>query len=202
MIFWRYIIFILAYIGGLLLTGLWGFPNPDPSWQQWTIVILLTFTIPFGLFIILNRNWRRCPPLRFWFFVSLVAFFAVVYFQLRLPSPKSTDISYLIKDSFRSQKVQVLGKNISEPRITSNNRKKFWLKAQKANFSKSNEPFKTVTGKLYLTLPTEEINSIFPHTKILFWTLHRIILIETEMINIYIDLQSEICKENSLKKSS
>ncbi|CCQ63366.1 DUF4131 domain-containing protein [Crocosphaera watsonii] len=102
---WRYIILILAYLGGLFLTGLWGFPNPQPSWQQWTLVILLIFIIPPSLFIFLNRRWRRCPQLRFWFLVSCVAFFAVIYFQFRLPSPRSTDISHLIKDDFKPKQV-------------------------------------------------------------------------------------------------
>ncbi len=158
----HYIILIFAYVGGLLLTGLWEFLNPDPSWQQWTIVILLIVIIPPSLFIVLNRRWRRCPQLRFWFLVSLVAFFAVFYFQLRLPSPRSTDISYLIQDNFRPQKVQVLGKLLSEPRTTNNNRKKFWFKAQKVNLNGETEPFETVTGKLYVTLPNKEVDVIYP----------------------------------------
>ena len=158
----HYLILIFAYLGGLLLTGLWGFPNLNPSWQQWIIVVLLLLIIPLSLFIILRRRWRRCPQGRFWVLVSLVAFFAVVYFQFRLPSPSSTDISYLIEDDFRPQKIQVLGKLLSEPRITNNNRKKFWLQAQKANLNDPTDPFQSVTGKLYITLPTEEVNLIYP----------------------------------------
>ncbi|MGK7884485.1 MAG: ComEC/Rec2 family competence protein [Crocosphaera sp.] len=157
---WRYIILILAYVGGLLLTGLWDFPNPNPSWQQWTLVVSLICISPPSLFFFLNYRWRRCPQLRFWFLVSLVAFFAVIYFQLRLPSPRPTDISYLIKDNFRPKQVQVLGKLLSEPRTTNNNRKRFWFQAQRVNFKSKNDPFKTVTGKLYVTLPTQEVTLI------------------------------------------
>ncbi|MDJ0729609.1 MAG: ComEC/Rec2 family competence protein [Crocosphaera sp.] len=158
----HYIILILAYIGGLLLTGLWGFPNPHPSWQQWTLVVLLILIVPLSLFILLYHRWRRCPQLRFWFLVSLVAFGAVFYFQWRIPSPSSTDISYLIQDNFRSQNVQVLGKLSSEPRATNNNRKKFWLQAKKVSFNSPSEPFQTVTGKLYVTLPSKAVNLIYP----------------------------------------
>ncbi|CCQ65903.1 hypothetical protein CWATWH0402_2937 [Crocosphaera watsonii WH 0402] len=159
---WRYIILILAYLGGLFLTGLWGFPNPQPSWQQWTLVILLIFIIPPSLFIFLNRRWRRCPQLRFWFLVSCVAFFAVIYFQFRLPSPRSTDISHLIKDDFKPKQVQVLGKVLSEPRTTNNNRKRFWFRVQRVNLNGNNEQYKTVTGKLYVTLPNTEVYLIYP----------------------------------------
>ncbi|EAZ92139.1 ComEC/Rec2 family competence protein [Crocosphaera chwakensis] len=158
----HYLILILAYVGGLLITGLWGFPNPNPSWQQWCIAGVLIAIIPFTFFILLNRRWRRCPRLRFWFIVSLVAWLAVLYFQWRIPSPRSTDISYLIQDNFRPQKVQLIGKLISEPRLTNNDRKKFWLQAQKVNFDKPDSDFKIVTGKVYVTLPIKEINIIYP----------------------------------------
>lgn len=158
----HYLILILAYLGGLFITGLWGFPNPNPSWQQWCMVVLLITIIPPSFFIVLNRRWRRCPRLRFWLIVSLVALFAVFYFQWRIPSPRSTDISYLIHNNFKPQKVQLIGKLISEPRLTNNDRKKFWLKAQKVNFTQQNSNFQVVTGKVYITLPIQETNFIFP----------------------------------------
>ncbi len=163
----HYLILILAYLGGLLITGLWGFPNPNPSWQQWCLVVLLITIIPPSFFIILNRRWRRCPRLRFWFIVSLVALLAVLYFQWRIPSPRSTDISYLIEDNFRSQNVQLIGKLISEPRLTNNERKKFWLQAQKVHFNQQNSDFQVVTGKVYVTLPIQEINLVYPGQRLL-----------------------------------
>ncbi|WP_198648976.1 DUF4131 domain-containing protein [Cyanothece sp. BG0011] len=147
----HYLILIFAYLGGLLLTGIWGFPNPHPSWQQWSMVILLITIIPIGLFILLNRRWRRCPPLKFWGVVSLVALLGVIYFQWRIPSPAATDISYLIQDNFKPQKVQLLGTLLSEPRLTNNDRKKFWLQAQKVNVNLRDDQFQTVTGKVYIT---------------------------------------------------
>ncbi|MDJ0658467.1 MAG: ComEC/Rec2 family competence protein [Crocosphaera sp.] len=158
----RYLILILAYFGGLLITGLWGFPNPNPSWQQWTIVIFLILVIPPSVFILLRNRWRRCPQLRFWFMVSLVALLAVFYFQWRIPSPHATDISYSLQDSFRPQKVQVLGKLLSEPRLTNNERKKFWLKVQRVKLLRDNQDFQSVTGKVYVTLPINEVNLIYP----------------------------------------
>lgn len=46
----HYIILILAYICGLLLTGFWGVPNPHPSWQQWGIICLIIIVVPPSLF--------------------------------------------------------------------------------------------------------------------------------------------------------
>lgn len=158
----RYLIFIFAYFGGLLITGLWGFPNPNPSWQQWILAIFLIFLIPPSLFILLRNRWRRCPRLQFWLMVSVVALLAVFYFQWRIPSPRSTDISYALQDEFRPQKVQVLGKLLSEPRLTNNERKKFWLQAQSVKFIGDNQDFQKVTGKVYVTLPINEINLIVP----------------------------------------
>ncbi|ACB51197.1 competence protein [Crocosphaera subtropica ATCC 51142] len=158
----HYVILIFAYFGGLLSTGLWGVANPNPSWQQWGIVILFITIIPLSLFILLNNRWRRCPSLQFWFTASVVALLAVLYFQWRIPSPGSTDISYLIQDNFTSQKVQLIGNLLSEPRVTSNDRKKFWLQAKRVNLSSQTEPFKPVTGKVYVTLPSEEVSLIYP----------------------------------------
>ncbi|MDJ0602001.1 MAG: ComEC/Rec2 family competence protein [Crocosphaera sp.] len=158
----HYIILIFAYFGGLLITGLWGFPNSNPSWQQWILVVFLITIIPPSLFIVLNNRWRRCPKFPFWLIVSLVALLAVFYFQWRIPSPAVTDISYSIQDNFSSQRVQVLGKLLSEPRLTNNNRKKFWLQAQRVKLLDHSEDFKTVTGKVYITLPINEVKPIYP----------------------------------------
>jgi competence protein ComEC len=158
----HYIILILAYICGLLLTGFWGVPNPHPSWQQWGIICLIIIVVPPSLFFWLQYRWRRCPKLQFWWLVSLVALMGVVYFQWRIPAPTSTDISQFIKEDFSSQRVEVLGKLSSEPRITNNERKRFWLQAQKINFLSNNNQFQSVTGKLYVTLPIDEISSIYP----------------------------------------
>ncbi|MGK7959993.1 ComEC/Rec2 family competence protein [Crocosphaera sp.] len=158
----RYLILIFAYLGGLLITGLWDFPNPNPSWQQWMLVLFFIFLIPPSLFILLRNRWRRCPQFQFWLMVSLVALLAVFYFQWRIPSPRSTDISYALQDEFRPQKVQVLGKLLSEPRLTNNERKKFWLQAQSVKFLRDNQDFQKVTGKVYVTVPINEINQIYP----------------------------------------
>ncbi len=158
----HYIILIIAYICGLLLTGFWGVPNPHPSWQQWAIICLIIIVVPPSLFFLLQYRWRRCPKLQFWWLVSVVALMGVVYFQWRIPAPTATDISQLIKEDFSSQRVEVLGKLSSEPRVTNNERKRFWLQAQKVNFVSKNHQFQSVTGKLYVTLPIDEISSIYP----------------------------------------
>ena len=159
----HYLLLILGYISGLLLTGLWGVPNFQPSWQQWIMVCGLGIFLPMGFFLLLRFRWRLCPPIQFWFLVSIVTLIAIFYLQWRIPVPNATDISQFFTDGFRTQKVELLGKVLSEPRLTNNGRKRFWLQAKKVNFlSRSKVQFQSVTGKVYITLPISQVKDIYP----------------------------------------
>ncbi|MEA5534886.1 ComEC/Rec2 family competence protein [Crocosphaera sp. XPORK-15E] len=159
---YHWVILTLAYIGGLLLTGFFGFPNPHPSWLQWGLVILTIGFLTYGTFFFLKRRWRRCPRGQFWVIIALVALGGALYFQLRIPQPHPNDISQLIKEDFRPQTVRVLGQVLSEPRLTNNQRHRFWLKAKKVEMIRQQTPSKLVGGKLYITISLAENQLIYP----------------------------------------
>ncbi|MGK7942117.1 MAG: ComEC/Rec2 family competence protein [Crocosphaera sp.] len=159
----HYLILILGYISGLLLTGLWGVLNFKPSWGQWIMVCSNGFLLPMGFFFWLRLRWRRCPKIQFWLLTSVITLIAIFYLQWRIPSPGSTDISQFFDDGFRPQKVELLGKLLSEPRLTNNERKRFWLQAQKVKFFTQNKQgFQSVTGKVYVTVPLKQGLEIYP----------------------------------------
>lgn len=152
----------LGYLSGLLATRLFGFPNPDPSWQQWSIFIVTIGFWSFSLFILLRKRWRRCPRFPFWVFFFLIALWGGIYFQWRVPRPSPSNISQYFNEGFRPQEVQVLGNVMSEPRITNNQRQKFWLNAQKIALQ-SQEKYESVTGKVYVTIPLMKHQQLYPH---------------------------------------
>ncbi|MEM8779901.1 MAG: ComEC family competence protein, partial [Cyanobacteria bacterium P01_G01_bin.49] len=155
-------ILALSYVGGLLLTGIFGFPNPHPSWQQWSLVILIIGLLTGGFFILLRNRWRRCPRSQFWIGVFLIALWGVIYFQWRVPQPLLNDISQQFKEDFRPQQVELLGKVLSEPRITNSQRHKLWLKAQKLKLINKQDSDQSVTGKVYVTIPLTKNQTIYP----------------------------------------
>lgn len=160
----RWTIFSLAYITGLLATGVWGFPNPHPTLQQWLFVIVILGLLPFIVAWFLKQFSVRCPSAKFWLGVSLVAILGAIYFQFRVPQPSVNDISRIFsKNTSYYQFVTVSGKILSEPRLTSDQGQKFWLKAQKVDLNSSDHSdAKRVSGKLYVTIPLKTKNQLYP----------------------------------------
>ncbi|MGK7951878.1 MAG: ComEC/Rec2 family competence protein [Xenococcaceae cyanobacterium] len=151
----NWIILCLAYIVGLLSTGLFYFE--DSSW-------LNLFRVAIGLIalsIITSVAVNRFPDFRKYkqtcLVAGIIALFALVYFQIRIPEPKVNDISYLLTNS-SSQFITVKGKVLNEPRLTGNDRVKFWFKPDRVLTS----PPKLVSGKLYVTLPLLPDRNIYP----------------------------------------
>ena len=148
-------ILCLAYIVGLLSTGLFNWSNSD--WQSLAIVTLGLAGLSILTSLIIAhfhyvRQYRRvCLG------AGIVAIFALVYFQLRIPQPRINDISYLLTQS-PSQFITVEGKVLTEPRLTSKERIKFWFQP-----SQVQKPVpKKVAGKLYVTLPLSPEISLYP----------------------------------------
>jgi len=166
----NWIIICLAYVIGLLSTYIFGFPNPNPTWQEWTFVLggLGFFSAIAAIFI--PKFWRVGPGWKLWISAGIVAILAVVYFQFKVPYPSNTDISQLlVKNNSKSAFVRVEGKVLNEPRLTRSGRVRLWLKAIALDRVKSNkiDNFnKNVTGKVYVTLPLLEDKKIYPGTKL------------------------------------
>ncbi len=164
-------ILCLAYVIGLLSTGVLGFPNSHPSWQQWTAIAIglgLSSAIAAGLS---PRFWRTGPGSRLWIGAGLVAILAAVYFQVRVPQPGVNDISYKLKEgNARSRVVTVAGKVLSQPRLTRSQRVQFWFEATQLHDADDHEEAavdsQEVTGKLYLTVPLLQGTGLYPGQKL------------------------------------
>lgn len=141
------VFFCIAYILGLLSTAV--------TWGGYG-VISLGIAVAVLAYIGKRTSYRNKFPNSFWkikpqlwLIAGLVGFLATIYFQVRTPQPGLNDISRFITTSDRQEQT-VQGKVVSTPRVTRNQREQFWLEAtelKSANVSKS------VTGKLYVTVP-------------------------------------------------
>ncbi|MDJ0688069.1 MAG: ComEC/Rec2 family competence protein [Xenococcaceae cyanobacterium MO_188.B32] len=148
-------ILCLAYIVGLLSTGLFNWSNSD--WQNLLLVAIglgglsIAISILIAHFPYVRKYSKVCLS------TGIIAIFALVYFQLRIPQPKVNDISYLLTES-SSQFIIVEGKVLTEPRLTESERIKFWFQPRQVQVS----PPKKVAGKLYVTLPLSPEIDIYP----------------------------------------
>jgi competence protein ComEC len=148
-----WIVFCLAYLIGLLSTNLYPFPSSGFDWQQLGIIATVLMGLAVLVAIVTSRwlkfSYNLC------FGAGIVAILAVVYFQLRVPQPDVDDISYLVKED-SSQFVTVGGKVLDEPRLTEDERAKFWLQAKEIGNKEK------VSGKLYVTVPPLSAMGIYP----------------------------------------
>lgn len=156
----------LAYCLGLFSTGIFGTPNPHPSWQQWTVVAIGVGLSTLLAATFIPRIWARGPRRKTWLVVGSIALLAAVYFQLRIPRPDRHDISQLLKAGNPSgQMVAVSGKLLSPGKSTGRGRLQFWLKSERVK-AENSDGTKEVSGKLYLTLPWKQGRYLVPGQKI------------------------------------
>lgn len=168
----NWIIIGLAYIIGLLSTNVIIDSTSGLTLQRLAIlsVILLILAVVMAIAQRTNKIVASKIKTHVWIVAVIVAIFAVVYFQLRIPQPKYNDISYQISKSDRALKdtaphkaypkgnrplVKVVGTVLNEPRLNDRQRLKFWLKVAKIDGE-------TVSGKLYATLPLLQGTGIYP----------------------------------------
>lgn len=150
-----WIILCLAYIVGLLSTNLLDFSSAVTSQQLCFLAVGLTGLAAICA-ISLPKSLKRS---RIWLGAAIVAFLAVWYFQLRLPQPKSNDLSYRVTAS-ESELVTVKGTVLTEPRLNDRQRLKFLLEATQLD----NEA--EVSGKLYVTVPLLQGTGVYPGKQI------------------------------------
>ena len=154
-----WIVFCFAYILGLLTTGIYYFSSANVFWLT---VVQIAATLVFLLSVIcwyLKQN-----DFKTWLFTVAIAVAAIAYFNLRIPQPQPHDISQIITVE-QGQLATVTGTVLTEPRLNSSYKLKFWLKAKKVALAKQLTT-QAVTGKLYVTLPLIEGKNINPRQKI------------------------------------
>ena len=147
-------IICVAYIIGLLSTSFYYFS--DYSLQDLAIVAMGLTGLSIASSILIVRFPYARKYRKFCLGATLIAIFALVYFQLRIPQPKAYDVSHLLTKT-SSQFIAVEGKVLTEPRLTESERIKFWFKPNQVQKPSRQD----VSGKLYVTLPlSPELNRI------------------------------------------
>jgi competence protein ComEC len=149
-----WIILCLAYIVGLLSTNLLTFPSSGLTKEQLLMIVSGLIGIAVVSAIITLHKFGKINY-RLWIVAAIVAILAVVYFQLRIPQPRSNDISYQVTAS-DNKVITVTGRVLTEPRLNESQRLKFWLAAKEVSKGKQ------VSGKLYVTVPLLQGTGIYP----------------------------------------
>ena len=153
----------LAYILGLLSTGLLDFSPQLNRWQEVVIRIVIISLITLLTTTFIRRFWWQSPPRKIWLMGGLIAIFAVVYLEIRTPYPAGNDISHLLKNNVVNS-IKITGNIISEIRLNRRENLQFWLEVKE--FSLKNLPTEKSTGKLYVTLPNLAENQVYPGQEI------------------------------------
>ena len=163
----RYSLICSAYILGLFSGCLWGISPQSLSGEQWFVLIAGWIVFSLVMAIASPRFWFRGPRWQFWLIIALVGILAASYLQFRLPRAGKDDVSQLLSGS-RSQSAIVIGKVVTEPKLTQNNRRRFWLQAEALTFTQktAQSDEKKVKGKLYVTVPATVGNDLFPGQKL------------------------------------
>lgn len=155
------LVLCLAYIVGLLVTA--------APWARWGLIFAV-LPIAWGV----PKFWRRGPDWRSWLAAGAIAIFATLYLDLRTPQPAANDISRYIQTTAERGTAQftiVQGIVDSYPHLTRSNNSQFWLKTTQLNEIQGNdvrpaEVSKSVTGRLYVTVPLQSATGLQPGVEV------------------------------------
>lgn len=156
---YSWIIICLAYIIGLLATGLFYFYENSFSFN-----FLLQIGLFFVFVVTIARIFVKSISIKVWLCAIVIGLLAIAWFNYRIPQPASNDISTIITEE-KSLIVTVTGKVLTEPRLNSSQKLKFWLQTNKVAIE-NQVSSQTVTGKIYVTLPLIEGKNIYPQEQI------------------------------------
>ncbi|MFM7424664.1 MAG: ComEC/Rec2 family competence protein [Elainella sp.] len=173
----------LAYIGGLLLTGLpelVPLPETVAGLPVGGLALLLGGVAAASL---IRRVWRAAPKPWVWLVAGLIGLLASLYCELRQPQPTPDDICHLIKPDRPSavctveakaavqakaeiSLIQVRGEVKTPPRLTRSQQLQFELDAaQVTGLDRTKTvslPEQPIAGRLYVTLPPTLGEQLYP----------------------------------------
>ncbi|NMG11408.1 ComEC/Rec2 family competence protein [Brasilonema sp. UFV-L1] len=116
---------------------------------------------------------QTTPHARVWLVAGVVGLLASLYFQSRIPTPETNDISKFVSSENSNNQEQlfiVRGSVLSTPRMTRNQRGQLWLQATQLDEVKNENgsagASKKVTGKLYVTMPLLQATGLHPNQHI------------------------------------
>ena len=178
----RVALLCLAYIAGLLLTGISGKLLGLPIGA---IASLLTGAIVPLILRFSGRwlKWRSAPKPVWWLAAGLVGLLAVLYFDWRQPQPATNDICRLLNSASNGScapiatavqpeaghQFQVSGTIGTVPRLTRRDRYRFQLEAAEVTATLSDDPMiprQAIGGSVYVTLPHEKGEALYPGLRV------------------------------------
>ncbi len=119
---------------------------------------------------VLPRYWRRGPRASLWLMAGAVGIFAALNYGLRYPAPALRDISYLLPQSDVAGAQQIVTGTVQDlPRLTRQGQGQLWLKVtqvRQLNAQGQDISSGTRQGKLYVTLPANQSEGLYPGQKV------------------------------------
>jgi competence protein ComEC len=97
----------------------------------------------------------------------MIGLLAALNYGWRYPVPSATDVSHILnRGEATGAQQQIWGRAQDMPRLTRSGKGQVWLKTDQIRSLRENGaplgPPEPVTGKLYVTLPAEEIDEVYP----------------------------------------
>lgn len=161
---------VLIYISFIL--GLLFSPMTGGGWILFGVGLVIAILRQRTLWIFL----RKGPSSWLWVLAGIVGLAASFYLQLRMPQASVNEVGRLsqqLNPDTPSLVQTVEGKVLSVPRLTRSGNSQLWLAADaliqqsNANWGQNIDPRKTtVSGKLYVTLPTAVASKLHPNQRI------------------------------------
>jgi len=117
--------------------------------------------------LVVPRRWPTGPWPRLWLLAGFAAVIATLNYGWRYPMPTPLDVSHILdRGEAAGMQQEVWGQVQAMPRLTRSGKGQFWLQVnQVRSLAENDAPLgapESVTGKLYVTVPAEETEDLFP----------------------------------------
>ena len=156
-----------SYCAGLLGVSLLVRHLGFSPWPGAILAGLISLGLGAAAAIFLPRWWRTGPWPSLWLAAGLMGLIASLNYGWQYPVPEATDVSRILaRGEAAGVQQEVWGRIQEIPRLTRSGKGQLWLKAdQIRSYSAEDIPLgapEFVSGKLYVTLPVEEVENLFP----------------------------------------
>lgn len=161
----------IAYCAGLLWVSFWVRHLGLSPWAGVGAAGIGALGAAGVVALVVSPRWRRGPTAAQWLVAGAIALLATLNYGLRYPTPGPLDMSQLLTQGEAAGAQQLVWGKVQEmPRIARSGRGQFWLATEQVRRLDANgQPFgvpSLARGKLYVTVPAEQIESLFPGQRV------------------------------------
>ncbi len=159
------------YCAGLLLVSLLVRHLGLEPWPGAFLAGVMCLILGCVAAIAIPRWWRTGPWASLWLIAGTLGLAASLNYGWQYPVPNATDVSHRLERASNTGVQQEVWGVIQEmPRLTRSGQGQFWLKTdQIRGYSAEDLPLSSpeaVSGTLYVTVPAEEIEDVFPGQRV------------------------------------